>query len=227
MHNPTAAREERQRRPRGSSTSRLARGQGLAEFALALPLLMLILLIAIDAGRLFYSYVTIQNASRIAANFAAAHADSWPGPSTDQADYAAQIGRDTAGLECPDTVPDPVFSPGGPPPRSAGDGHVATVTLQCTFHPLTPFVSTITGDIVLTGTEAFPIRSGLLAGFPLVPEVPTPTPAPTPTATPTATPGPTPTATPGPTATPTLGPSECRVPMLIGQTTTNAALAVG
>ena len=56
-----------------------SRGQGIVEFAIAVPVLLLILLIVIDAGRLFYGYVALQNASRIAASYAADHADAWPG----------------------------------------------------------------------------------------------------------------------------------------------------
>ncbi len=48
-----------------------ARGQGLVEFALVAPVLLLILLLALDFGRAFYSWINLQNASRIGANFAA------------------------------------------------------------------------------------------------------------------------------------------------------------
>ena len=62
-----------------------SRGQGLVEFAITIPVLLLILLIVIDAGRLFYGYVALQNASRVAASYAADHADSWPNGASDQA----------------------------------------------------------------------------------------------------------------------------------------------
>ena len=45
------------------------RGQGLVEFALILPLLVLFVLIAIDFGRIYFSYVQISNAAREAANY--------------------------------------------------------------------------------------------------------------------------------------------------------------
>ncbi len=206
------------------------RGQGLVEFALTLPVLLLILLITIDIGRLFYSYIAVHNAARIAANYAATHADAWPPVSAlttaQVAEYHAQIDRDLSGLMCTDTVNDPVFSPGGVPPRGPGDGHTAAVTLSCLFTPMAPFVDQYSMNLVVT--EAFPIRSGLLAGVPILPEIPTPTPTPTATATPTPTPTPvgptpTPTATPvGPTPTPTLAANECRVPGLLSKTTSQA-----
>jgi len=40
----------------------------LPEFALVLPVFILIMLIAVDFGRLFGSWVAIHNAARIAAN---------------------------------------------------------------------------------------------------------------------------------------------------------------
>ncbi|MCL5950811.1 MAG: pilus assembly protein [Chloroflexi bacterium] len=47
-------------------------GQALTEFALALPMLLLVLLGAIDLGRAYSAYVTITNASREGARAAAA-----------------------------------------------------------------------------------------------------------------------------------------------------------
>ena len=46
------------------------RGQALVELALILPLMLLLLLGAIDVGRLFYTYVGMQNAAREGATFA-------------------------------------------------------------------------------------------------------------------------------------------------------------
>jgi uncharacterized membrane protein len=47
-----------------------SRGQALVEFALIVPVMLLLLLIAIDFGRLFFSYVAINNAAREGASFA-------------------------------------------------------------------------------------------------------------------------------------------------------------
>jgi len=50
-------------RPAGNST-RDKRGQALAELALILPLLIIILLGTMEFGRVFYSYLLLANASR-------------------------------------------------------------------------------------------------------------------------------------------------------------------
>ncbi|MGH2463352.1 MAG: TadE/TadG family type IV pilus assembly protein, partial [Candidatus Limnocylindria bacterium] len=44
---------------------RPTRGQGLVEFAIILPFLMLVLLMAVDFGRVFFGWVGLANASRI------------------------------------------------------------------------------------------------------------------------------------------------------------------
>src|SRR5450759_3156779 len=46
----------------------------MVEFVLILPVMMLILLIAVDFGRLFSAYISDVNAAREGANYAAAHA---------------------------------------------------------------------------------------------------------------------------------------------------------
>src|SRR5512141_462469 len=54
---------------------RLARGQGLVEFALVLPIILLLTMAALDFGRIYLGYINVQNMARIAANFAANNAD--------------------------------------------------------------------------------------------------------------------------------------------------------
>ena len=54
-----------------SRRRRRTRGQSLVEFALVLPILLFLTLVALDFGRIFLGYINIQNMARIAANFAA------------------------------------------------------------------------------------------------------------------------------------------------------------
>ncbi|MDQ2683995.1 MAG: pilus assembly protein, partial [Chloroflexota bacterium] len=70
----------------------------MVEFALVLPILALLLVMAIDFGRVFFGWVALQNAARIAADTAAGTADAWPAdnPNEDilQARYQAAVTRD-------------------------------------------------------------------------------------------------------------------------------------
>ena len=168
---------------------RPSRGQGLVEFAIILPFLMLVLLMAVDFGRVFFGWVGLANASRIGASYAAAHPDAWgvPGNPGQRDSYLDQILADANALNCtlPGTIPDPVF-PGG---TDLGDS--AHVTLTCDFALMTPLVSQILGGTVTIRADSiFPIRAGVAGGV-VVGSLP-PTPTPTPTPDPSATPGPTP-----------------------------------
>ena len=57
------------RRKAGQHNQR-SRGQSLVEFALVLPMILLLMLIAIDFGRVFLGWVALNNSARVAANFA-------------------------------------------------------------------------------------------------------------------------------------------------------------
>ena len=53
------------------STKRSSRGQSLAEFAIVLPLLLIIGLGTVDFGRVFFAYISVTNAARNGAQYAA------------------------------------------------------------------------------------------------------------------------------------------------------------
>ena len=77
-----------------------SRGQSFVEFALVAPVLLLLLLITLDFGRLFMSYVTLNNVVRVAANFGALNPSNFTGtPNTTS--YDAIVNRESAGLSCP------------------------------------------------------------------------------------------------------------------------------
>ena len=162
---------------------RSGRGQGLVEFALIVPLLMLLLLLGLDFGRVFFGWVGLTNASRIGASYAAAHPTAWgsPGSATERASYNAQILADAAALNCtlPGTLPAPTFAAG----TDLGD--TARVTLTCTFTLITPIVSELLGNsITIEAESVFPIRAGLAGTTPVSTPVPTPSPSPSPSPTP-------------------------------------------
>ena len=155
---------------------RHSRGQGMVEFALVLPLLALLLLLAIDFGRVFFGWVGLQNAARIGANYAAMYADADWNNSTNprRLEYIDRISDDTSGINC--ALPSPLPMPTFPSGTDVGDD--AVVDLTCNFSVITPFIGAITGQqIQLNASSTFPIRVGIVGstggGGP--PEPPEPT----------------------------------------------------
>ena len=70
------------------------RGQSFVEFALILPVLMLIVLIGLDFARAFVGWIAVNNAARVGANFAATNPSAWNAGNpnaTLQAHYAAMV----------------------------------------------------------------------------------------------------------------------------------------
>src|SRR3954462_7211566 len=68
-------------------------GQSMVEFALVLPVILFLTLIALDFGRVYLGYINLQNMARIASNYAANNPDAWgatPNP-TAPARYTNQI----------------------------------------------------------------------------------------------------------------------------------------
>ena len=171
------------------------RGQAMVEFAIILPILILLLVMAVDAGRLFFGYVALHNASRIGADHAASHPDAWNGvpdpiEQGHRDRYAALITADLQALGCQGSpVPNPVFN-------GFADGDHVRVELSCDFSPLTPLVESFMGQpLTLRASSDFAVNRTISAGLPppgAPPPPPSggPTPSPSPSAMPTASPSP-------------------------------------
>ncbi|MDQ4034404.1 MAG: PKD domain-containing protein [Chloroflexota bacterium] len=180
---------------RHRSGESVSRGQGLVEFALMLPILAVLLVMAIDFGRVFFGSVAVNNAARIGADIAAGQAESWPannsGEQANQDYYRDALVGDLTPLNCtpPDggtwdrnDVPDPVFVDVDGDGDARDDGDHAVVTLRCSFRLLTPLAGSILGGTVSVGAEAaFPVNYEVTADVPSLRPLPTPTPVPTPT----------------------------------------------
>ncbi len=196
-------RRLRARRPR-------SRGQSLVEFAIVAPVALLILLMAVDFGRVYLGWITLNNIARIGANFAALNATAWEGSGnpTLRQKYRDLMAADLTGTDCgipPASIPDPTFPDPAPATYAVG-GH-AHVALTCKFQLLTPFIGAVIGDannrLDVSASAVFTIRGGAINGIP----VGTSAPSSIPTSTPPPTAPPTPTSTPtsGPTGTPLPG----------------------
>src|SRR4026209_2451830 len=115
-----------------------SRGQALVETALLLPILLILLLGAIDFGRLFFGFTNLHQAVRIGANYAASHADM---TAAEQLRYEELINGDLAELNC--ALDAPILPPtyttsDGVPVADPVVGDFASVTLGCDFSPITP-----------------------------------------------------------------------------------------
>lgn len=190
-------------------------------------------LFGVDFGRVFLGWVTLTNAVREAANFAAINPDAWtaPGSPSAVAEFERLINAEAAEINCalPATLPDPSF------PNGTSIGSPAVVSITCQFSLITPIIGNLLGNpLDVSASASFPIRSGAIAGVPTA-GGPLPTMGQVvPTATPGTTQGPIPTATTAPTATPIPTPSGlatpvpmCTVPNLEqGSLKTDAAVGV-
>ena len=130
----------RQRPHVGRPSRARHRGQALVEFALIIPILLSVLVIAIDFGRLFYLNIGINNGAREGAAYGADH------PLSPTPEIATRV-RQELGLSAADTSvavtktcsPDCWTSPTVLPP------HTIRVTASTTFSFLTPFINTFFG----------------------------------------------------------------------------------
>lgn len=152
------------------------RGQSLTEFALILPVILLLTVIALDFGRVYLGYVNLQNMARIAANYAANNPLAWS--TTPDAGiqklYARQVLEDAQESNCDlpvvggeQVVPDPVFTDVNLDGTPTGLGDTVTVGLTCSFVVLTPLVGNILGGTVAVSAESdFPVKAGMTAVLP-------------------------------------------------------------
>ena len=150
---------------------RRTRGQSIVEFALVVPVLLLLMLTAIDFGRVFLGWVNLQNMTRIAADYASEHASSFgtPGDAADKAAYQTKVKNDARAINCklPDANAD--GTPDIPPPQISGTalGSHVTVGIDCEFSLLTPIISQVLGGKILVSAETtYPVKEGLVAIVP-------------------------------------------------------------
>jgi PKD repeat protein len=147
------------------------RGQSLVEFAIVLPILLFLTVIALDFGRVYLGWINLQSMSRIAANLAANNPTAWQGggDAAVQAKYQNQIRNDAAATNCQlptvggvTTAPNPTFSDTGGNGAADDIGDSAMVQLSCTFNLITPGIRDIFGGTIAVSTSSvFPVKSGM------------------------------------------------------------------
>ena len=152
-----------------------SRGQSLVEFALILPVLLLLVLTALDLGRAYMGWVVLNNAARVGANYAALHSGAWdsPGDATKRSFYTSLVSdaRDDASFALAGCDAEAVPAPGFPNGNDLGD--YAEVVLDCDFQPITPIIGDVfasTGNkMSVSARSVFPIRTGAVAGAAVTP----------------------------------------------------------
>lgn len=132
------------------------RGQSLAEFALVLPVLLLLFMGILDFGRAVFAYNTLSNAAREGARVAIVDQTVTGGVSAGAqkaADQATGLGVDPAA-----DVDVTYSEPGGGicPARSLGC--IADVTVRHEFNAITPIIGNIVGSIDLESTTRLTIE---------------------------------------------------------------------
>jgi PKD repeat protein len=163
---------------RPSTRRRRTRGQSLVEFALVLPILLFLTLIALDFGRIYLGYINLQNMSRIAANFAANNSSAWDATVTAndaklKTKYYNQIIADAQAINCQliDTNGDGVinaddFTPTFTDRNGNGNatdlGDSGQVQIGCRFGIITPGLAAILGNTVkVAASSSFPVKTGM------------------------------------------------------------------
>jgi Flp pilus assembly protein TadG len=141
---------------------RRSRGQGLVEFAIVLPVLMMIILGLLDLGRAIYTYNTLSQASRQAARIAIVN--QTPTAIQNQAiASAATLGLAASNVEvcfktesttqtgCSTNTDDC-------PQSSRVIGCLAFVRTHVSYTPFTPVIALLFSQISLSSTSVEPIE---------------------------------------------------------------------
>jgi Flp pilus assembly protein TadG len=188
----------------------LSRGQALVELALVTPVLLLLLLAAIDLGRVFYAEIAVSNSARAAAMVAATQVDGFSAgnacnattnpvmcaATTEDQSGMVSIGTSDVAMTCS-------------PSCAQTYGTTVTVTVMGHFHVLTPLLWAFTGGSNVTFAKAATANVIVTPpGTGLASPSASPSASASATATPTSAPTPTPTSAPTPTPTPTCAPPQ-------------------
>lgn len=135
----------------------LTRGQSLVEFALVLPVLLLIVLGAVDLGRVYFSTISLQNAAKEGAFFGARNpqcATAVGAGCADPRNVAARVGLELDGLTA-DGITARCYAPAttdfsgpGKTLATCADGDLYRVSVSTTFRLATVIIGAIVGDSI-------------------------------------------------------------------------------
>jgi Flp pilus assembly protein TadG len=164
---PSRPPDGRTLRPLAGRPSRAGRrGQALVELALILPVMLFLILGAVDLGRVFYSKIAVTDAAKegaLVASQGKSSSEITTAVTTEARGGLVEIkAGDVTATPCP-------ANPNGTTPP-------VTVTAKAPFRAITPFISTILGgNPVMIGATA----TARCRYTPPFPGTPSPTPTPT------------------------------------------------
>lgn len=168
------------RRLRYAQQRRKERGQSMTEFALVLPILLLLIFGVIDFGRLLFLYVQVSNGAREAARYGSLvgleHTSSWVRPQYVDCPSIRQAAIETFGLDAGIQPSDiviqydngatlrsglscPVIG-GFPDHRLILPGDRVRVTITTQFQFVTPVIRDFVPQIAVSFTAARTILKG-------------------------------------------------------------------
>jgi Flp pilus assembly protein TadG len=132
---------------------RQRRGQTLVEFALILPIFLLVLIGIFDFGRAVYSYNTISNAAREAVRLAIVD-QNVTAITNEAVDRASSVGIDSSDVTVEFKSAD--LSTDCVAPYNIGC--VAVVTVRYEYNAATPIISNLVGTIDMSAVSRQPIE---------------------------------------------------------------------
>lgn len=141
------------KRRRGWQGRSHSNGQGLVEFALVFPILMLILIAVFDLGRLVFAYNDITNAARSGARVAIVNQTAGVAQSA-TISQATSLGLASGDVTINYRKAD--LSAACPSPYQLGC--VAEVEVQFAWTAITPIIGNIVGPVTVTSRSRMPIE---------------------------------------------------------------------
>ncbi len=136
------------------------RGQALVEFALVLPLLVLLLVGILDVGRLVYAYHTANNAAREGGRQAIVD-QTQSHIQQRAAGHAVALGIDADDVDVDYRQPDDPENAGscnGALGTNSIYGCLAVVRVPYMYEAATPIIGALIGPLTVTGEVRFPVE---------------------------------------------------------------------
>jgi Flp pilus assembly protein TadG len=130
------------------------RGQGVTEFAIAIPVVMLLIVGLLDIGRLVYIHNALAEGAREGARYGAVQGRATT--AAGRSDIADEVAARMA------AVPDPTVTVSCEqlgPSSGCASGDIIAVRVTTTVAPITPVISDLVGPLTFTTTARMTIHN--------------------------------------------------------------------